>query len=143
MAYRLSDELKLQIGSRIRERRKKLKWSACKVAELSGIHRNTISRVEQGESVSIESLCSIALALELSLDNIVAGWSLNAQKRLLSSANRGPDVLYPVQSGMGSQRPGAAPMQTEMRSEAAGSSLKKEPAPAIPPTLSHSRSRLA
>lgn len=118
MAY--SQSLKDQIGARVRYRRKRLKISALVLAARANVHRNTVSRIEWGESASIDSLWRICKVLGISLDSLCEGW--DGQSLLCSSTNRGSDVLYPVRVGMGLQRSGTAPMQeTGSGSAAAGS----------------------
>jgi transcriptional regulator with XRE-family HTH domain len=144
MAY--SQTLKDQIGARVRFRRKRLKISAQKLAERANLHRNTVSRIEWGEHASIDSLWHICKVLGISLDSLCEGWD---GEKLLSSPNRGSDVLYPVRIGLGSQRSQSAGMPTQT-SAAAGSSSggfdgsrRKEVQKEVPATVPYSRARLA
>ncbi len=59
------------IGQRFRNYRTEKNLSQEKVAELSGLHPTYIGQVERGEkNCTLESLCSIAKALEIPLSQI-------------------------------------------------------------------------
>lgn len=60
------------IGSRIREIRKSKKMTQEKLAELSGVEPSNISHIERAATkLSLQTLVSIANALDVTLDEIV------------------------------------------------------------------------
>lgn len=60
------------IGTRIREIRRKKKWSQAKLAEKSGVEPSYISHIECGVAkLSLPTLISIANALGATLDELV------------------------------------------------------------------------
>lgn len=62
------------IGQRIYKRRKELKYSQENLAEITGLHRNSIGRIERAEKhVGIQTLEKIANALDLPLEKIFKG----------------------------------------------------------------------
>jgi transcriptional regulator with XRE-family HTH domain len=62
------------LGENIRTHRRNLKWSQEKLAEKSDLHRNYIGDIERGEeNVSVDALMRIALALKVSLGELVLG----------------------------------------------------------------------
>lgn len=65
-------ELNILLAKRIREHRKKKRYSQEKLAELSGLHSTYIGQIERCEkNPSIESLQKIADGLELSLHELL------------------------------------------------------------------------
>lgn len=62
------------IGQQIRERRKDLKISQAKLAQLSGIGLNSLSRLESGKgNPTLESLQKIAEVLGFELKFVIKG----------------------------------------------------------------------
>ena len=62
------------IGNRIREIRKKKKWTQARLAELSNVEPSNISHIERAATkLSLPTLIGIANALEVSLDELVCG----------------------------------------------------------------------
>ena len=62
------------IGQQIRERRKDLKINQAKLAQLSGIGLNSLSRLESGKSnPTLESLQKIADVLGFELKFVIKG----------------------------------------------------------------------
>jgi transcriptional regulator with XRE-family HTH domain len=60
------------IGLKIRERRLELGFSQEELAERCGLHRTYVGSVERGErNITIQSLSSIALALDMPLHILV------------------------------------------------------------------------
>jgi transcriptional regulator with XRE-family HTH domain len=61
------------LSKRLKELRKKKKWSQQKLAEKSGLSYNTITKIEQGVATmpTIQTMTKIADALEISLDELV------------------------------------------------------------------------
>ena len=53
----------MSTGKVIREIRREQKMQIGQLAELSGLHRNTVSRVEMGEGVSLENFEKLLAAL--------------------------------------------------------------------------------
>lgn len=53
----------MSTGKVIREIRREQKMQIGRLAELSGLHRNTVSRVELGENVSLENFEKLLAAL--------------------------------------------------------------------------------
>lgn len=78
-------KLLLELGGKIRERRKELKISATAVAESAGMSRPTLYRIEMGEaSVTLGAYLSVimALGLKLSLEDAGAKKQVSAQEEL-------------------------------------------------------------
>lgn len=62
------------IGQQIRERRKDLKINQAKLAQLSGIGLNSLSRLESGKgNPTLESLQKIAEVLGIELKFVIKG----------------------------------------------------------------------
>ena len=62
----------IKIGSRIRELRKSKGYSQEEIANVSGMGRTYMGRVERGEqNISIQNLIQIAFALNVSVGEIV------------------------------------------------------------------------
>ena len=60
------------LGENIRAHRRSLKWSQEKLAEKADLHRNFIGDIERGEeNVSVDALRRIALAMKVSLTDLV------------------------------------------------------------------------
>jgi len=60
----------LRVGTNLRSFRERLAWTQAQLAEASRISERTIQRAEQGESVSAETLQSLAGALDVSVDDL-------------------------------------------------------------------------
>ncbi len=79
------------IGSRIRELRKARKWTQEILAEKSGIEPSNISHIERAATkLSLQTLVSIANALEVSADDLLYG---NLEKSSHVSAKIIDDLL--------------------------------------------------
>jgi transcriptional regulator with XRE-family HTH domain len=64
----------IEIGSRIREHRKKLEISQEKLAELAGIDRTYLAGVENGKrNISVKNLEKIIRALDCDFEDFFAG----------------------------------------------------------------------
>ena len=64
----------IMIGNRIREVRKSKKWTQEILAEKSGIEPSNISHIERAATkLSLQTLVSIANALEVSADDLLYG----------------------------------------------------------------------
>ena len=62
------------LGENIRIHRRNLKWSQEKLAEKSDLHHNYIGDIERGEeNVSVDALMRIAVALKISIPDLVQG----------------------------------------------------------------------
>lgn len=112
--------MKERIGLRIMKRRQALKMPACELARMSGVHRNTICRMEAGEGGSIESVWRISRVLEVTIEWLMQDarpstelqlslWPKqkvrnNGFERLRSTQAGGPNGLPAVSSGLGYQR---------------------------------------
>ena len=60
------------IGKRIRELRKKKKWTQARLAEESGIEPSSLSHIERAATkLSLPTLISIANVLDVTLDELV------------------------------------------------------------------------
>lgn len=67
----MSERIK-KLGLKIKLERTKRSLSQEKLAELSGLHKNTIGAIERGEfSVSIKTLEQIAAALDVDFDDLI------------------------------------------------------------------------
>ena len=67
-------DINLEIGQRIKERRKELRLNREELARLTGYSNNFIQEVERGRSgLSSESLRAFSIALNVSVDHIVFG----------------------------------------------------------------------
>ena len=60
-----------RIGARVLIFRTRLKLSANDLALRSGVHRNTIYRMENGQNCSIENLYRVAVALDVDLASLL------------------------------------------------------------------------
>ena len=80
------------IGARVRHHRKQNGLSQEKLAERVGRSRVSISRIERGEkALSLEGLLSIANALSVSADDLLAGNLLSANT---NSTEEEMDILF-------------------------------------------------
>lgn len=61
------DDWARQCGTRVRDRRKSLKWKQAQLAELAGVTMQTISKVEVGEITPKDSV-KVAIATALLCD---------------------------------------------------------------------------
>lgn len=77
------NNIRLHIGKRIAELRRKKKYSQAKLAELTGMTSGNIARIELGKySTGIDILDKIALALDTKLTFVSLYVDLNQAKRL-------------------------------------------------------------
>jgi transcriptional regulator with XRE-family HTH domain len=66
------------LGEEVRERRKHLRLSQEKLADLADIHMNVVGRLERGEyNPTVKLLAKVALRLDTSLSDLFTG----AEKR--------------------------------------------------------------
>lgn len=64
----------IEIGKRIREQRLKCKFTQEKLSELIDVSPSYISEIERGTSIcSLQTISSLSLVLEISLDYLVFG----------------------------------------------------------------------
>ncbi|MEX1232914.1 MAG: helix-turn-helix transcriptional regulator [Planctomycetaceae bacterium] len=69
-------QVKLFFGARLRELRKSRGWSQEDFALRAALDRSYIGGVERGErNISLENICLIATALEISPSTLFEGWS--------------------------------------------------------------------
>lgn len=62
------------LGENIRAHRRKAGWSQEKLAEKADLHHNYIGDIERGEeNVSVDALMRIAMALRVTLTDLVSG----------------------------------------------------------------------
>jgi transcriptional regulator with XRE-family HTH domain len=67
-------EVCVALGERIRKLRRAKSWRQIDLAEQSGVHEVHISDLERGtRKVGLRTLCKIALALEISLSELLKG----------------------------------------------------------------------
>ena len=61
------------IAKRLKELRRRSRWSQQKLAEKAGLSYNTITKIEQGAATkpTIQTMIKIADAFEISLDELV------------------------------------------------------------------------
>lgn len=72
MGNRAGSQDLIQLGNRIRERRREISMSQEKVAEQAGISANTVSRIEGGQSaMSIEVFIRIVQALRVDANELL------------------------------------------------------------------------
>jgi len=139
------------------KRREHLGIPASSLASRANVHRNTVSRIESGESVSIESLWKICKVLNITIDSLLEESSQpfksdatqlkfrfkrKYEKRMLRDSARRSDVLPSLQHDLGFERSRSARLQiVPARPSSAGRPQKtaeKKMAAAFP----YSRSRL-
>ena len=60
-------DLQANVGFNVRRLRRERGWSQERLAELSGIHVNTITRMERGEDATVGTLIRLSAALECEL----------------------------------------------------------------------------
>jgi transcriptional regulator with XRE-family HTH domain len=73
-------EYLLALGQRIRELRRKKRWSQEGFADIVGVHRTWMGAVERGESnISFTNLVLIARALDITLAQLLSGLEKNAE----------------------------------------------------------------
>jgi len=75
--------------------RKKKGWNQEKLAEESGLKQTTISKMENGESITLENLIKVANALDVSLDELTdrKDHLLKVEESIAQYANN-PDIDY-------------------------------------------------
>jgi transcriptional regulator with XRE-family HTH domain len=121
--------LRQRVGSRVLKRRENMRLTALELAARAGVHRNTISRIECGQSLSIETLWRLCKVLQISLDSLIEDrpailgpvqlefrFERKYAKRLQSNSNRRSDDVRSLQSNLGLQRSGTATMQPKSES---------------------------
>ncbi len=79
-------------AEKIRSQRKSRAWSQEHLAEVAGLGRRTIQRIEQGEAASFESAQAVAAALELNVSELIV--MEEAQVSALQSNNRLLNKIY-------------------------------------------------
>ena len=68
-------DVKALFGERVRELRQKREWSQEEFADIAELDRSYIGCIERGErNVSIENICKIAIALNVSPSELFAWW---------------------------------------------------------------------
>ena len=60
----------MRIGLRVRKKRHERRWSARRLAEVTGISKNTILKVECGNSCMFETIVRIAAALDMDMNEL-------------------------------------------------------------------------
>ena len=78
-----SDEASVELGRRIRARRRELRLSQDRLASTAGLSRNVVQALEQGRAANscspanptITTLCAIGAALEIGPDELLRGLS--------------------------------------------------------------------
>lgn len=66
-----------KLATKIRKLRHQNGWSQEELADRSGLHRTYISHVEGGKrQISLETVCKLAKALEISPSELIKGISL-------------------------------------------------------------------
>lgn len=63
--HRSNDDIRQQMGERVRAHRRARRYSQQALAERAGISRPTLSAVERGRDVSVDTLLSVLRALDL------------------------------------------------------------------------------
>jgi len=74
MAHKRSNKdeaLDRAMGFRVYRRRSRKGWTVKHLAELAGVHPNTISKVENGGGGSVSTVSRIAAALEVSAGKLI------------------------------------------------------------------------
>ncbi|MCP4481579.1 MAG: helix-turn-helix transcriptional regulator [bacterium] len=63
----------LDLDKKIKDLRKKNKWSQQKLAEKSGLAYNTVTKIEQGAAIhpTIQTVIKLAGAFEVSVDELI------------------------------------------------------------------------
>ena len=70
----LAEALQRRVGVRVRELRADRGLTQLRLAERSGISRPSVANVEAGrQNVSLRQLCALALALDVGVDELLAG----------------------------------------------------------------------
>ena len=70
----LADALQRRVGARVRELRADRGLTQLRLAERSGISRPSVANVEVGrQNVSLRQLCALALALDVGVEDLLAG----------------------------------------------------------------------
>lgn len=115
------ESLKQRIGFRVMKRRESLGLSALELAKRAEVHRNTISRIESGLCLSIDTLWSVCKVLEITIDSLmedsISTFSVQLElrfkrkyerKKLQSDPKRRSNDVRPMSIGLGLQRSGPA-----------------------------------
>ena len=109
----------LELGGRIRERRKELNISATAVAESAGMSRPTLYRIEMGEaSVTLGAYLSVLMALGLNLNIEEKGAKEKTSTQALPKRikiNQYPQLRKLAWQLKGTQEVEAKKMKTEER----------------------------
>ena len=70
----MAKDLRANLGARIRELRKDLRWSQERLAEACGMHWTYIGQVERGErNLTLHSIQAIAKALKIKISDLFRG----------------------------------------------------------------------
>lgn len=96
-----NEHIRGELGKRVRKLRKSKGLNQAHVAELAGLSRPTVSTLERGNDVSLDSFLSVLRALDLldALDNAVAEPGISPMAELASrsrSARSASHVATPV-----------------------------------------------
>lgn len=74
-------EFHIALGKRISQMREKLNMSQEYLAEMTGLHRNTIGRIERAErGISLETLFKLALVLDTTPGDLIEGLPIKKRK---------------------------------------------------------------
>lgn len=65
----------VEIGRRIERLRRERKWSQSVLAAKAGVHKNTVLHAELTGSINIDTLSSIARALDIEAADLLSGAS--------------------------------------------------------------------
>lgn len=75
--------IEYRFGKAIRQRRRELDLSQEELAERSGLHRNYISGIENGErNPSLKNIVKLATALEISVSDLFVNYSIEVKSEL-------------------------------------------------------------
>jgi transcriptional regulator with XRE-family HTH domain len=70
----LAEALQRRVGARVRELRADRGLTQLRLAERSGISRPSVANLEAGrQNVSLRQLCALAFALEVGVEELLAG----------------------------------------------------------------------
>lgn len=57
------ENIKLEIATEVFETREKLGWTQSKLAQEADISKSTVTEIENGNNINIETLCQLATAM--------------------------------------------------------------------------------
>ena len=79
--------IEYRFGKAIRRRRRELDLSQEELAEKSGLHRNYISSIENGErNPSLKNIAKLAAALDLSVAALFANYDIEVKSELKTNS---------------------------------------------------------